>query len=433
MSKHYTLLPKQREFITVPHDYGLDVACYQGGYGSGKTWCGSLLGIMLARKYAGSKGLVAAKTFTLLRDTTLVSYFEHLDNMGYKLGKDYTYNKQEHKIKLNNGSEILFRDLDNPEKIKSLNLHWIEIEECSQVGVGAVKQCLARLRGTVKPTWDKNFKYRFFMHTNPQPNKGWIYEYFAGEKKQPNWRLVIAPTSNNIYLPEHFIKELQNQYDEEYYKINVLGQFGDYSSGLIVKGFTDLDNVCHLGYNRFEPLYLTCDFNVDPMCWIIAHKDDENIYFINELIVENTCTQAVAEEFCRKYPNHKGQIIICGDASGDYRNAQSEFTNYMIIKKVLENHGYTPQIKIRNFNPSIMSRIQAFNAKVKNFNGEPHIFIDKKCKWLLYNIYNLSYKEGTTIVDVPTLKQIQNDRDKKFLEHPFDAASYLVEYFYPVK
>ncbi len=48
-------------------------------------------------------------------------------------------------------------------------------------------------------------------------------------------------------------------------------------------------------------------------------------------------------------------------------------------------------------------------------------------------MYNLSFKVGTSIVDVPTLKQIKNDRESKFLEHPFDAASYLVEYFYPIK
>lgn len=51
----------------------------------------------------------------------------------------------------------------------------------------------------------------------------------------------------------------------------------------------------------------------------------------------------------------------------------------------------------------------------------------------MHNVYNLAFKEGTSIVDVPTVKQIKNDRDAKFLEHPFDAASYLVEFFFPIK
>ena len=48
---NYKLLPKQKEFFEVPHGHSLDVCVYQGGFGSGKTWCGSLLGIILARKY----------------------------------------------------------------------------------------------------------------------------------------------------------------------------------------------------------------------------------------------------------------------------------------------------------------------------------------------------------------------------------------------
>ena len=73
------------------------------------------------------------------------------------------------------------------------------------------------------------------------------------------------------------------------------------------------------------------------------------------------------------------------------------------------------------------------HAKVRNAKGEICLFVDRKCKWLLHNIYNLSFKEDTSIVDVPTLKQIKMEHDLKFLEHPFDAASYLVEYYFPIK
>ena len=39
----------------------------------------------------------------------------------------------------------------------------------------------------------------------------------------------------------------------------------------------------------------------------------------------------------------------------------------------------------------------------------------------------------SSIVDVPTLKTIKNDRDSKFLEHPFDAASYPIDFFWSIK
>ena len=86
-----TLLEAQREFIEVPHDYTLDVAVYQGGFGSGKTFAGSLLGILLCLKYPKITGLVGALTYPLVRDTTLVSYLQHLSSMGFIDKKDYKY------------------------------------------------------------------------------------------------------------------------------------------------------------------------------------------------------------------------------------------------------------------------------------------------------------------------------------------------------
>ena len=291
----YQLLDKQRDFMEIPHSNALDVAMYQGGFGSGKTWCGSLLGILMAKKYPGCRGLVGAKEYELVRKTTLVSYLEHLDALGFVEDRDYIYNKIDKIIRFSNGSEILFSALDDPEKFKSLNLHWAEIEEASQVSDSSFKQLLGRLRNTYRGKGWVDFRYRLFGHTNPQPDKGWIWKRFVENPKE-NYRLIIAPTTNNIYLPEHFINSMKESFDEEYYRINVLGEFGDYSSGLVVKGF-DNDNLLKLRYCPDLPLYLTCDFNVDPMCWALAHKDNDNVYFFDEIVVEKTTTQQCIEEF----------------------------------------------------------------------------------------------------------------------------------------
>ena len=106
-----------------------------------------------------------------------------------------------------------------------------------------------------------------------------------------------------------------------------------------------------------------------------------------------------------------------------------------VAAALLKEHGYDDvKFRLRDYNPPILSRIAAFNARVRNTKGESHLFIDpQRCKWLLYNVHNLSYKEGTSIVDVPTITQIRRDRNIKFLEHPFDEASYLVEYYWRIK
>ena len=152
----YKLLKAQREFLEIPHNYSLDVAVYQGGYGSGKTFAGSLLGILLALKYPGIRGLVGAQTYTLVRDTTLQSYFEHLENIGFIEGIDYEWSSSLQKLSFQNGSEILFRHFDEPNKLKSLNLGFVEIEEMSEVPYETFKVLLSRMRQRVKKSW-KNF------------------------------------------------------------------------------------------------------------------------------------------------------------------------------------------------------------------------------------------------------------------------------------
>ena len=425
----YKLLKAQREFMEIPHNYTLDVAVYQGGFGSGKTFAGSLLGILLALKFPGVRGLVGAQTYTLVRDTTLQSYFEHLENFGFVDGKDYEWSSTLQKLTFKNGSEILFRHFDEPNKLKSLNLGFVEIEEMSDIPYDTFKMLLGRMRQRVKKIW-KNFTYRIFGHTNPEMHRGWIYKTFI-DNNTPNYRLITAPTTQNIYLPEGFCDELKKLYDEQYYNIFVLAKNGEYNNGLVIKDFTDA-NIKNISYQPDMDLHISCDFNVDPMCWVLAHKTDYKVFYFDEIAMENTTTSKACEEFCRRYPNHKGKIIVNGDASGDNRSCTSEYTNYVIIKKKLLQYGYDADIQIKAFNPPIKNRIMAFNSKVRSADGDICLFVDKKCEKLLYNIYNLRYKEGSSRIDVPTYQQIKQSKELKFLSHPIDAASYLVDFYWPI-
>lgn len=425
----YKLLNAQREFLEIPHNYSLDVAVYQGGYGSGKTFAGSLLGILLALKFNGIRGLVGAQTYTLVRDTTLQSYFEHLDSMKLVDGVDYKWMSSEQKLIFRNNSEILFRHFDEPNKLKSLNLGFVEIEEMSDIPYDTFKMLLARMRQKILPEW-KNFTYRIFGHTNPEIQQGWIYKTFF-INPPPNYRLICAPTTQNIYLPEGFCEELKKLYDKSYYETFVLGKTGNYNENLVVKDFTN-ENVRDIKYQPDLDVHISCDFNVDPMAWVLAHKTEDKVFYFDELVIENTTTSKTCDEFYNRYPNHKGKIIINGDASGDNRSCMSEYTNYVIIKKKLESFGYNVEIRIKAFNPPIKNRIAAFNAKVKNAKGEVCLYISPKCEKLLYNMYNLRYIEGSSKIDVPTYTQIKQSKELKFLSHPFDAASYLVDFYWPI-
>ena len=152
-------------------------------------------------------------------------------------------------------------------------------------------------------------------------------------------------------------------------------------------------------------------------------------------MLEDVTTEDTIQEVIKRYPNHKGKIIINGDAAGRFRSTQSEVDNYVIMRNALRRHYPNNQIHlaVRPCNPPVKRRIAGFNAMVKDYNGKRRIMIDKKCKWLLYNVYNLKYKTGTDIIDLPSHQSIRDNNDQKFLMHIFDAASYLVEYYFPLK
>lgn len=210
----------------------------------------------------------------------------------------------------------------------------------------------------------------------------------------------------------------------------------DSISNNIVKGFTK-DNIRPIFYQKDLDLHISCDFNYDPMCWVFFHKTQNKMYVFDELIEEATSTLLCARKVTEMFPDHKGNIIINGDAAGNQRNcahSNPDMTNFKILKRELERYYNRPvDLKVRRGNPHKVKRFEAFNNMVKRYDGEICFYISDNCKWTIYNIENAKFKEGTREVDEPTVHDIKKDPKKKFLIHPLDAVTYPAEYYYPIK
>lgn len=395
--------------------------------GSGKTFSGSLLGLTLCFKYPGIVGLVGAQTYGLLKDTTFATYIEHLDNLGIQ----YTYLKKENEISFSNGSKLLFRHLEEPDKLKSLNLGFVEIEEMSDVPHDTFLVLLSRLRQKPKPEWT-NFKHRLFGHTNPQGGRGWIYEEFVKNKKD-GFRRIIAPSTQNPHLPKGYIEMLRSSYNEDYFNMMVMGLDDNSISPLVTKGFDKDVQVIPIEINPQFPIHLTCDFNVDPMCWYISQHYDGNVYYIDEIVMNNASTDRAAQLVCdvlKDYKNH--MIIVNGDASGN--NMTTKGNDYIFIRNAFQRNGFNKvDVRVMHHNPKIEWRLSCWNNMIIGPDREHHIFISPECRWLLYNIENLEINPGTSKPKLPTARMLARDPNAKYLGHPIDAASYLICLYYPVK
>ena len=52
----------------------------------------------------------------------------------------------------------------------------------------------------------------------------------------------------------------------------VLAQNREYNNGLVIKDFTD-ENIKEIKYQPEMDLHISCDFNVDPMCWVFCTQN----------------------------------------------------------------------------------------------------------------------------------------------------------------
>ena len=325
-------------------------------------------------------------------------------------------------------SEIVFKGMndltaDGIKSYEGFSDAWIE--EAQNFSLNSFQK--------LDPTIRQNDS-QIFVTMNPETVKDAVlYEIENFHKEDA--LIIHINYLDNPFCPEP-MKKMAEQiklHKPEDYRHIWLGEPVDAIKNNVVKNFS-YENIKPVNYIDDIDLHLSCDFNVDPMCWVLAHKTNDKVFFFDEIVMENTTTVECIDEFCSRYPNHKAKIIVNGDASGDNRTTASEYTNYIQIKNRLFSFGYrNVEFRLKPFNPPIKSRVAAWNNKILTNSGNREIIISPKCKWLIYNCENLKYKEGTNKIDVPSIRQIKQDKNLKYLTHPFDAASYLVDFYFPLK
>jgi len=400
--------------------------CYWGGRGGAKSESFGRASLILTSSQP-TRFLCTREIQNSIKDSVyklLVDLIDGYGLWGYRILRDAITHK--------NGSEYLFKGLyNNIQSIKSLqDIDRCWVEEAQTISKQSLDILLPTIRAKDSEIW-------FSFNRLEEDDAIWTELC-----EEPDSKTLVKKVNwnDNPFFPEVLDNERLRclKFRPDDYQTIWEGEPEKQAGGLVVKNFTD-DNIKPIAYQRDMDLHITCDFNVDPMCWILAHKTADKVFFFDEIVLENTTTYKTIEEFHSRYAGHEGKIIINGDASGDNRSVQSEYANYAQMRNRLSALGYRDiELRLRHFNPRIKSRIAAWNNKVVDLKGNRCILIDPKCKWLIHNCKKLKYKEGSSEVDVPTSNQIKNAKgsDKmklKALEHPFDAASYLVEYYYPVK
>lgn len=434
----FYLLPKQLEFLFgIPEDkfinkkknsIPLDVSCYQGGFGSGKTWCGSLRGILYCLKYPGIRGLAGAATQDQIDNTTKKQYVEHLINMGFEEGLHFWFEDRKTKLCFLNGSQVDFITLSDPDKYRSYNVGFVEFEEGSLIDERAFKILMSRLRQTVLPVWDDHFHYSLFIHTNPGGMRGWIYKNFVNPKtKKKGYRHLIAPTTENVFLHDNYAESMKEQYSDQENEEFIQGKDVDYDNTVAFPDFNEFNIRNNIKYNPNEPLILTCDFNYNPMCWYLVQHYNDIWFVLKELVVKSITTsdmckvaQMAIDELGTK------EFLIMGDSHG--KDQKTNGSDYGIMLAYFVKKGYNVSTRIQKSNPQIRERLAVLRGLIKNSNGIRRLYVDSSCEILIYNFDACRNNLSNGGLKIPTDNEIQKDDNLRYLIHPIDAVSYPMWY-----
>lgn len=437
----FNLYPKQAEFLFgIPEEkfhlvdkegnkkFHIDISCYQGGYGSGKTYCGALRGIFLALRYPGIKGFVGASTQDLIDNTTKVQYVDHLTNMGFEEGLHFWFEDRKTKLCFINGSLIYFKTTSDPEQYRSYNLGFVEFEEGSLISENAFDVLLSRLRQAKRPEWDNHFCYNFFIHTNPGGMRGWIYRNFINPKtKKKGYRYVTASTRENKSLHAAYVEMLEEKYSKEQIQELIEGVDVDRDDTIAFPDFNELNIRDNLTINRKEPLILTCDFNFNPMCWYLVQYYNGVWVVLREMVVNSITTQEmckVAQTYIDKFGVRTFKLM--GDSHG--KDQKTNGSDYGIMMAYFQNKGYNVELRIANSNPLIKERLALLRGLICNAKGQRRLFVDSSCKKLIYNFDEGRNNLANGGMKSPTDMEIQKDPELKYMVHPIDAISYPMWY-----
>lgn len=221
-----------------------------GAYGSSKSYHTALKLILkcLAEK---RKVLVIREVYDTMRESCYDLFEEILEDLNVLGEANRRKGKQKKvictsspmRISFPNGSKIIFKGMDKPWKLKSINgVSIVWFEEASEVKYSGFKEVRLRIR-------HPSDSIHFILSTNPVSRETWLYKHFFKRKDDAGNDIVILdderlykrrtivkngvyyhhslPTDNK-FLPASYLKSLDEmeQYDPDLYRVARWGKFG---------------------------------------------------------------------------------------------------------------------------------------------------------------------------------------------------------------
>nr|DAF20258.1 MAG TPA: terminase large subunit [Caudoviricetes sp.] len=375
-------------------DYDTFTEVHYGGASSGKSHGVFQKIVIKALKdwKKPRKILVLRKVGATVRDSVFADVQATLSYFG--ILNMCKINMSAFRIELPNGAEVIFKGMDNPEKIKSIKgISDVVMEEASEFTLDDYTQLTLRLR-------DKAHKQKqIYLMFNPVSKANWVYNAFF-VKKPKNTVVYQTTYKDNRFLDaltRENIEELANR-NEAYYKIYALGEFATLDKLVFPKYTKVLLNKDDL---RQITSYFGLDYGFinDPSAFMHVKIDDDRkkLYVVEEYVKKGLTNDKIAES-----------ITALGYAKEQIRADSAEKKS----NQELRNLGIGRVIDVKKGAGSVMQGIQ--------YLLQYEWIVDERCVKTIEELENYTWKK-----DKATNEYINEPVDS--YNHCLDAIRYAIQ------
>lgn len=404
-TKTVLLTKPQHRLVTTPSQF----PAFVGGFGSGKT--GALIQRCIAYKlkYPTCNVAYYLPTFDLVRQIAFPRFMEALANLGLKGVLNKTYAT----LDIPGCGQVIFRTMDNPERIVGYEVADSFLDELDTLGEDDARdiwnKVMARNRQK-KPDGSRN---TIAVGTTPE---GFRFVYQMWKRKPPSaeYELIKAPTSSNARnLPEGYIDSLKAIYPAALLAAYLDGEFVNLTSGSVYPEFSRKENHTDVVNNGTEPLHIGMDFNVNNMAAVINVIREGNPHAVDEILGLSDTPEMTAEIRTR-YPSQ--MIIVYPDSSGKSRKStDASKSDLSILREARFN------VIVDTQNPAVKDRILSMNRMIHN-QGIRRLKVNTdKCPMFTEALEKQAYNKNGE-----PEKSSGND-------HPNDAQGYFITKKYPIR
>jgi hypothetical protein len=378
------------------------------GYGAGKSQAGVIRILLKALQYPGMSFAFVEPTFDLVRLIAWPRFEEVLSAWGIK----HQLNKSESIMTIENGSRIVFRSADNPNRLVGFEVADAVIDEADVLRPEDAQNTWVKMIGRARQKKPDGAVNTVGCVSTPEGFK-WMYDTFE-KNKRPGYELIRAPTRSNPYLPPDYLDSLAATYPPNLLLAYSEGMFVNLTSGSVYAEFDRAKNASRETIRDGETLHAGLDFNVGRMSCVIFVLRDGDPHAVAE-IVDVLDTPAMCAILKARYKDKGHSIMVYPDASGNARKSNNASESDLAI---LKQAGF--QVCVNSRNPAVKDRVLSYNKMIHS-EGERRFRVNvDACPHLVESLEKQAYDKN-------------GEPDKSGgLDHVLDASGYFIVYKYPL-